>query len=378
MAVPGTAYNNKKLKGTDKFAYRLLEYSGNEKTLFYLDALLVHNESGLPFVGLVKLNSANYKMHSLARISDFRVKIGSDVYLALSDGGLNTKAFANTPTSSIHRIGNTQVSSLILNAYYVASTIAKVQYKKVDTTWVDWISDTPIGTENTSETVTITGEEFNGYVAGDTVYVRFVIVNSEGGYTTADINFELGLMMLNLKYNASTASVANSGSTYKDVYFDNAVIFESATRWFRSDTLPLTQLESADEGYYISGGYWYKVEDADIDGNPTPGIGNYHRVTDFGLAVDGKWPSGDPANPATYSEVVFSAYSYISYADSCDATDSPFTYYKRAFDGKLYTTTGLTTLAADGYYIRSLSGTKKWFQYEDGLQILAGVCLEPE
>lgn len=346
------------------------------KTRFYLDEVVGTKEG---VVGLVNPAGANAKYHNLVTRQG-KGRFGN--YIALNDGGLNTRAFANTPNSSNKRIGSITVSSNIINAFYVNTSLIKVQYKNSSAIWVNWLSDPNTVPQNTTVTKTFIGEMIDGFYAGDEVSLRFVVTNNEGDYISQELIFMIELGFLeDLKYHPTVASYANAqtnGATLVDTYVDRYPIFDGNTRFFKTDTVPLNVSQSSETGYYIYDGYWYKIEPADEYGVPSPG--NYSRVTNFGRAVAGQYPIGDPENPSTYAEIVFNNYSTIGGTDACAVIGTDFTRYLQASDNKVYINTSFLVLIPDGYYTRNTGGGAgyKWFQYSSGLVVASGVCIEPE
>lgn len=393
MSAPSTAYltevlpiSNGTITDALYLAIDLSAYAGNMKALFYVDFFLSADKgSKKGLIGVVEDNSSlfNYKLHNPSRFSKLRLKnpAGTKTYIVMNDGALNTKAFTNAPTSSNKRIGTITVSSNIVNAFYVDTSLIKVQYKNSSAIWINWLSDPSIVTQGTTVTKTFIGQMIDGFYAGDEVSIRFVVTNNEGDHISQELLFIIELGFLEgLKYHQTVASYANAqtnGATLVDSYVDRYPIFDGSTRFFKTDTVPLNVSQSSETGYYIYDGYWYKIEPADEYGVPSPG--NYSRVTDFGRAVAGQYPIGDPGNPTTYAEIVFNNYSTIGGTDACAVIGTDFTRYLQASDNKVYINTSFLVLIPDGYYTRRTGGAGyKWFQYASGLVIASGVCLDPE
>lgn len=75
-----------------------------------------------------------------------------------------------------------------------------------------------------------------------------------------------------------------------------------------------------------------------------------------------------------YSEVYFDGYSSSSVPLACATPVSAFTRYLNSADGKVYTTTGLTTLIPDGYYATTIDGDRFSVQYSGGNIVTITSC----
>lgn len=379
MAAPTTAYNNLALNAistnsisTTHLFGKLNVDKATHLARFYLDEIMANIDgSGVKgYAGICNVGSDNYNMHSAARRGCVASGAAAGNGLIFKDGGLNTLAKSVALTNLNARIANVQLSQSVISAWYLQTDTIGIQYKNTSDVWTNWLTFAGTQAEATTATKTITGDEFDGYVAGDTIEVRAYVTNDEGTYYSSSITFMLLMASFSLKYNSTYASYANSGSTYSTVYVDKVPLYEYNVRFFETDTYPLSYANGSDAGYYIYDGYWYQI------GELTPG--GWVGVIDFGRALDGQWPEGDPANPATYSELVFNAYSTIGGSNACSTTESNFTRYLKVSDSLVYTDTGFGTLIPDGYYTKGTGLAKRWYQYSGGAIIDQDFCTIPE
>ena len=339
---------------------------------FYLDEILATVDlSGVRgYLGVCNAGSVNYNMHNASRRGCIGSGAAAGNGITFQDGGLNTLPFTSAVTAVNGRLGNIQISQSVKSAWYVTTDTIGIQYKNTANVFVNWLTFVGIQAEAITATKTIIGQEFDGFLAGATIEVRGYVTNVEGTYYSASVSFMILLAQFSLKHNATVASTADSGSVFVTVFSDRVPLFDGGTRLFKTEVYPLAYIYGADSGYYIYNGWWYKV------GELTPG--GWKGVLDFGRAVAGQWPAGDPANPATYSELVFNAYSTIGGVNACSTAESEFTRYVRVADGLAYTTTGFGTLIPDGYYTRGTGTAKKWYQYTGGAIVAQGFCTAPE
>jgi len=77
---------------------------------------------------------------------------------------------------------------------------------------------------------------------------------------------------------------------------------------------------------------------------------------------------------ASYTAVQFSAYSNSSGDYTCSLAENWFNYYRNDSTGVLYTTSGGSTVAPDGYYTAGSGPGKTWYHYLSGLVYNQALC----
>lgn len=184
MAAPGNVYEGSLLNGSVPFAKRLIEYGSQIKELFYLDALIGSDRPGDPFVGLIinDTTSKNYKLHNDARHFNARITVGGVSYIALNDGGLNTRSFAKINSTGVAFANYIKVNSTFDAAYYSDTTEIGYQIRLAGSgSWGSLLPKAGVTiTKKTSRTATdiIAG----GFTEPGTYEYRAYAINEEGTF----------------------------------------------------------------------------------------------------------------------------------------------------------------------------------------------------
>ncbi|MNK47604.1 hypothetical protein D3C87_664160 [compost metagenome] len=357
MSIPVTAYYRnanyalhakRRFGGVETTTYMLLAVlttnypnEATIKQLFYLDfvkAFIVENIGGVEVVGYmcgVIPNGENSKMRRADRIFGPREKTeigGLDKWCdLLSDGGFNTFGKSSPCVITSAKIGEIQIAEVSFkSAFYLSSSNFGIEYYQGGS-WQNLGGGTSLAA-NAITYFGITKESIAGLKAGDTLTVRSFIENAEGKYTSLAINATIGVAgPLSLKFNATYASYASSGSVYENVYPDFLPLGDGVR--FYSNLSMDTTPKSLD-GYYIHSGKWYRLQ-------PESGT-DLMIITAHGDAVAGSWPSGDPGNtypdPTLWIGYIFDfAYEYDAYINTCMVNHSGAgRVYNNPINGKVY------------------------------------------
>ena len=345
MAADATVYYNNgavlriKQEGVVQFdaliALKLLAYGSNIKTLFYLDGVLqIGATSDNAFIGYCHASSAKLAYHASARWGKLRLNDGTDV-VVFNDGGLNTLGSLASLTVTNKAVSNIVLQAIFKSAYYCDSTDYGFYYRQ--NLGAKNKRDVGALAKNTQITATNTLVT-PGINAGDRIDVTAYIVNSEGEREDLTLLFYAEARSLVMKFNASYASYAYTGSNNQTVYAGNANLNLDTILYNGADTSTASGVPS---GYYTYADYWYEVRL-----NP---LTELSEIVAFGPCVANGWPTSDPAyDDGSYTAVTFEAYS-TSTSNICSLSNS-VTLYRKNSTQKHYTTSALTTLAANGYY----------------------------
>ena len=379
MAAPPLAYNDE-LFNDAQFCYRLSEYSGNEKGLFYLDGLFVKNVSGKPFIGMVNIVGSNYIMHNPSRINDFKVKIGSDVYALLEDGGLNIKSFVEWVSEVSIKANEIRVETNCFVPFYNYLTTLSIEFDVyrggvLNSTQIAQRTFT-LGDKGQLLNVVLSIVDSDKFEANDVVYYTIKTVNEEGTFnegTTRTFNVKPAIVRWNT--GAWPSLAVNFPTGYYDLRFVK-VPFVLGDTFYLNDALGVT----APSGYYADFEKWYQLDASGV-------------LIDEGY--HGSWPTGDPAAPVDYSTIAHYGYKttfvnmngyltgFIDY-DAGTGWDATVNIYRSnrgdATDGKYYDNTALTSLVSNGYYIFPYGGgdrsTLQSNRYLNFVRMVSGLITE--
>ena len=345
MAAPAEAYTGLSLYQNDcehSIAKLDTDYT-TMKLRFYLDEVVGTKEG---VVGLVDPLGVNAKYHNLVTRQG-KGRFGN--YVALNDGGLNTRGGVSIGTLSSSFGSGVIIPITYRNAYYVKSDDIRIMYKKNgEVTWTDYSSraNTPQAEYTTynGSLTSVTGDLH----PEDLVYIKVQNINAEGTFISDEQSLTLPRPSLIMGFDGSYASYAYTN-------FSNPLITKN-TYYFSEYELAVGVLIAEDEtgtintatGYFACLDFWIKVE---LNADVVP------KTVITKMGAIGTWDTGDPATPATYYP-----YTYYHFEGDNDrwniacslistpGSNTPKTVYQKVADGKWYETTGLTTFAPDGLY----------------------------
>lgn len=311
MAVPPSAYNEE-LYNDAQFCYRLSEYAGNEKLLFFLDALFVKNTIGLPFIGLVKVGSANYSMHNPSRINSFRAEIGSDIYLLLSDGGLNTLPLLPAiNNNTLQWANNVRFNITYKSAYFLETTFIGVRYRLNGGAWTELSF---FGTLDENLSITSDRTFDTGGIKDDLLEVQGLAKNSEGDKYSASYNIILKERIYQYDVFKRVSSCDDTGQETVSIWLteDEYDLLDTVPEFFAADT-GLYFYSDIEHVTRVSTGWFIGIQNnksffADVNGQITryiecvPEKGSIYlaleqdgegNLSPIYATVDPTWPSSD-------------------------------------------------------------------------------------
>ncbi len=292
MAAPRTAYIDSVLEAKSTDGITVQHWLGKLHTdksahlaLFHLDEIIaaVDGSGASGYLGICNVGSPNYYKHAAARQGCIGSGAAGGIGIAFHDGGLNTIGTVTGLAVLTADIMNINIKANFKSAYYVISGNHGIEFYH-DGAWHTWFDHGSLPQNTTANNKSHKGFSIGTIHAGTSVTVRAFIKNSEGTHYSEPANFYLYPGRLNLKYNDTHASVANSGSWVEEVY-TGYYPFGIGTRFYPSYALDPT--DPFPDGYYIFNGLWYEVRTV-----------AYQRaeVVNFGVAAQGTYPTGDPGN----------------------------------------------------------------------------------
>lgn len=246
MSAPSIAYLDEVLtvkKGSTTETYDLpaSNYSGNIKTLFYLDFIMVCSKSDIGYIGMVEDNSSllNYNQHNTSRFGSLRAKRRSNgkIYIVLKDGGLNTKGFVSVAslTSDLQN-GGIKITITYKAAYYLGTEFyLRARIGGVGS-WTDYSVKSLLEAE--TETDTNRNVDIDYYLpltAGDLLEVQAYATNAEGAYYATSSTITIQPWVKAARVGATPAD-AYASPTTEDVYIDTKVV-DLGTIFYYSDAL---------------------------------------------------------------------------------------------------------------------------------------------
>lgn len=257
MSAPSIAYLDEELiikKGGTTEAYQLplSNYSGNIKTLFYLDFIMVCDKSSTGYIGMIEDNSSllNYKQHNPSRFGSIRAKRKSNgkIYIALLDAGLNTRAYVTSQTGVTAYIGDFKVNGEFLSAFYSENTVVGVRYRIAyeDSTYGSWIEDSEVDSSGEAPSSTfdfdirLRSVSLSNVGFNSTIEWHIYIENEEGRYIFPTTE-EQSVALIPIQFRLSPSGSPNT--YYTNTPEENPVIADGA-----ADANLVTQIFTSTDG----------------------------------------------------------------------------------------------------------------------------------
>jgi hypothetical protein len=313
------------------------------KARFFLDKIYpVSTPAGDGFIGLNAVNSNNYHLHNTNKIGSLRFSGFSITpqlqYVAYVDAGLNTKGSGGILNVE-GGVGALTIHGLFTSSYFAPNT---ANYIEVNGSLYS-VGATAANTE------TVLNLVYEGGKRNDLLYLKAVVVNPEGTYTSSIYPHYLDIVPYTMQYSYDNASSAvagvfnganGSGAFTYDVYPEvspNALTIGS--RIYRD----MDGIIGANAGYYAYNGKWYKL-----------GSGLYGEGYVIDMDVYGTYHYGDPEYNTVYEEIEIYA-SSDSYPAGCYYPQNNIYHIYRSPDtGKYYSSNADTEqynfVLPNGYY----------------------------
>lgn len=296
------------------------------KARFYLDDVIAFKAvwGGVEyhgFWGTVLPSGFNYNHHKTSRLLEINGPKPGQILRTLNDAGLNTLGDTSgiNPTADQSLLEVTTGNINFLSGFYVTTNSFGVKFRIGLGAW-----QTVLGTGNLPAEASATQNfELNGAQANQSIEVYAFISNDEGEYVSDTKSILVLAQDLQIQF-SSSMPCGGSVATYY-ISEDLAIgttIFNEAT------------LQFATAGYYTYGNNTYHQES----------IGGVIEITSLGSCTV----------PATRTSFSYYKYDATTSSTACSfpglETEKFMFWQLVAGVKRFYTTTGGTTLMADGFY----------------------------
>lgn len=330
---------------------------------FFLDDIAVNvDANGVKgILGLCVIDGPNYNMHAPARRGCRMYMTALGPALAFRDGGLNIYAIASLSFGDLNPInGNLSIAIIVTSSFYSASTSTGLfNILDPEGAYVFPINVPRDETREINFAMPVT--------TGTSLNIGPFVVNEEGRKDWSLYSYTVPRARIMLYGPSDFASTAYNAFL---IYGGSPLFTEVGDLAVKKLYTDLTGPSKPPAGFYANNTHWLQLD--------TDGV-----IVD--MRAIGNWQESDPEFDRGWTAIHYYAFSAVDTSGTCNYITRPdwvhdpindIIVYKSDDNGKIYTSSTLTTLAPDGFYWNSGGFPEAGIeQYVSGVLFAQGDCL---